>query len=102
MKKSAAQHGRLLRKKLEQPTYLKQMLYSSELNFQALQEEYERVCSELSATKKALRDRDTEIRKLKAENRIVRFLKNDAYRFLFSEGYGFNYKVNLWQRKPRK
>ena len=99
MKKIA--HGNLSRQKQMQPGCLKKLLHASELNYQVLLDEYETLRKELSCTKRILNECEAEIRKLHAENEMERFIKNSTFRFLISEGYGFNYRANLWQRKSK-
>lgn len=94
-------HGNLSRQKQTQPGCLKKLLHASEMNFKTLLDEYETLCTELAFTKKVLNECEAEIRKLHAENEMERFIKNSTFRFLISEGYGFNYRVNLWQRKSK-
>lgn len=81
--------------------------------YQALQEDYKRLQKDFSDIEKKQREIEDKYKKLLAEFERTkkelsdmscketreRYLKNNAYAFIVSQGYEYNYKLNLWQKK---
>ena len=81
--------------------------------FQNLQEDYKRLQKDFSDLEERQRDIEEKYKNILAENECTkkelsdmsckeaqeRYLKNNAYAFIVSQGYEYNYKLNLWQRK---
>lgn len=94
---------------------LKRMIQENEDNYQKLEADYDRLHKAFSDIEKELTETRQKYRTLQEENKttkavlslvekrwdIERYLKIAAYTFLVSEGYTFNYRANLGQRKPK-
>ena len=92
---------------------LKRMIQENEDRYQKLEADYDRLQKAFSDIEKELTETRQKYRTLQGENEstkvelslvekrkaIENYLKNAAYAFLVSEGYTFNYRANLWQRK---
>lgn len=102
----------VFRKKSEELTYLVRALKESEEKYQQLQEKYLRLYKDFSGIEKTLRDskerhkelcqeieeKEEELSYIKFKEAIERYILKETYSFLLSEGYKYNYKINLWQR----
>ena len=84
--------------------------------YQVLQEDYKRLQNDFSDIEKKQREIEDKYKKLLAESERTkkelsdmsyketteRYLKNEAYAFIVSEGYEYNYNINTWQRKRQE
>lgn len=105
----------LFKKNEEKVFLLKRMIQENEDRYQKLKADYDRLQKAFSDTEKEIKETRRKYRMLQEENEstkaelslsekrkaIENYLKNAAYAFLVSEGYTFNYRANLWQRKPK-
>lgn len=103
----------LFKKNEEKVFLLKRMIQENEDRYQKLKADYDRLQKAFSDTEKEIKETRRKYRTLQEENEstkaelslsekrkaIENYLKNAAYAFLVSEGYTFNYRANLWQRK---
>ena len=92
--------------------HLVRALKESRMELQRLHGENEKLLKELSDTSRRLKESEEgylhlriesetdkeELSYIKIKESIERYLIKEAYSFLRSEGYTYNYKINLWQR----
>lgn len=99
-------------KRQEKTFCLLRKLRESEDRFLKLQGDYKKLHDEFLCIDRQLQGLKWKCQKLQEENEstkeelslaehkeaIERYLKNAAYSFLLSEGYRYNYRVNVWQQ----